>query len=42
MNLKPGETVRIRLIHASPGVRMFYCQILEQANAGLMGQLMVV
>ncbi|MBP8286244.1 MAG: multicopper oxidase family protein [Rhodoferax sp.] len=42
VNLKPGEAVRIRLVHASPGVRMFYCQILEQANAGLMGQLMVV
>lgn len=41
VNLKPGEIVRVRMMHASPGRRLFYSQILERANAGLMGLLVV-
>jgi bilirubin oxidase len=42
VNLKPGETVRIKLVQHFKGVRMFHCHILEHEGAGMMGQLKVV
>ena len=42
VNLKSGETVRIKLVQRFKGLRMFHCHILEHENAGMMGQLQVV
>lgn len=42
VNLRPGETVRIKLVQRFKGVRMFHCHILEHEGAGMMGQLKVV
>ncbi|OQS20242.1 multicopper oxidase family protein [Chromobacterium violaceum] len=42
VNLKSGETVRIKTVQHWPGIRMFHCHILEHEAAGMMGQLLVV
>ncbi|RQO73172.1 copper oxidase [Aquitalea sp. FJL05] len=42
INLKSGETVRIKTVQHWPGIRMFHCHILEHEAAGMMGQLEVV
>jgi bilirubin oxidase len=42
VNLKSGETVRIKLVQRFKGPRMFHCHILEHEDAGMMGQVMVV
>jgi len=42
VNLKSGETVRIKLMQQFTGPRMFHCHILEHENAGMMGQVMVI
>ena len=42
VNLKSGETVRIKLVQRFKGLRMFHCHILEHEGAGMMGQLQVV
>lgn len=42
INVKPGETVRIKLVQHFKGIRMFHCHILEHEGAGMMGQLRVV
>lgn len=42
VNLRPGETVRIKLVQRFKGIRMFHCHILEHEGAGMMGQLKVV
>jgi bilirubin oxidase len=41
VNLRPGETVRIKLVQRFKGLRMFHCHILEHEGAGMMGQLLV-
>ena len=41
VNLKSGETVRIKIVQRMKGLRMFHCHILEHEGAGMMGQLMV-
>lgn len=41
-NLKSGETVRLKMVHTSTGLRRYYCPILEHQNAGMMGQVMVL
>jgi bilirubin oxidase len=42
VNLRSGETVRIKTVQRLRGVRMFHCHVLEHENAGMMGQLKVV
>ena len=42
VNLKAGETVRIKLVQRFKGLRMFHCHILEHEGADMMGQLQVV
>lgn len=42
VNLKSGETVRIKTVQCWPGIRMFHCHILEHEAAGMMGQLKVI
>jgi bilirubin oxidase len=42
VNLKSGETVRIKLVQRHKGLRMYHCHILEHENAGMMGQVKVV
>ncbi|TDR77830.1 multicopper oxidase family protein [Paludibacterium purpuratum] len=42
VNLKSGETVRIKTVQHWPGIRMFHCHILEHEAAGMMGQLKVI
>jgi len=39
VNLKPGETVRIRIMQSRKGIRMFHCHILEHEDLGMMGRL---
>jgi FtsP/CotA-like multicopper oxidase with cupredoxin domain len=39
VNIISKETVRIKVRHSSPGVRMYHCHILEHEDAGMMGQL---
>ncbi|HEX7387226.1 MAG TPA: multicopper oxidase family protein [Castellaniella sp.] len=41
VNLKPQETVRIRVMQSSKGIRMFHCHILEHEDLGMMGRLEV-
>jgi suppressor of ftsI len=41
VNLKSGETVRIKVVQALPGRRMYHCHILEHEDLGMMGQLEV-
>jgi bilirubin oxidase len=42
VNITSKETVRIKVKHATPGLRMYHCHILEHEDAGMMGQLDVV
>jgi len=42
VNLKAGETVRLKMVQHFKGPRMFHCHILEHENAGMMGQLMAI
>lgn len=42
VNLRSGETVRIKLVQHFKGIRMFHCHILEHEGAGMMAQLKVV
>ncbi|SMF03461.1 multicopper oxidase family protein [Pseudogulbenkiania subflava] len=42
VNLKSGETVRIKAVQRWRGLRMFHCHILEHEGLGMMGQLKVV
>lgn len=42
VNLKSGETVRLKMVQLFKGIRMFHCHILEHEGAGMMGQLQVV
>jgi suppressor of ftsI len=41
VNLRPGETVRIKLVQGLPGRRMYHCHLLEHEDLGMMGQLEV-
>ena len=41
VNITSKETVHIKLKHATPGIRMYHCHILEHEDAGMMGQLEV-
>lgn len=42
VNLKSGETVRLKMVQEFKGIRLFHCHILEHEEAGMMGQLQVV
>ena len=42
VNIPSRETVRIKLLHATPGLRMYHCHILEHEDNGMMGTLNVV
>lgn len=42
VNVKSGETLRLKLVQRFKGLRMFHCHILEHEGAGMMGQLKVV
>lgn len=42
VNLRTGETVRIKTVQRWRGLRMFHCHILEHEAAGMMGMLKVV
>jgi bilirubin oxidase len=39
VNLKPGETMHIRIMQPQKGIRMFHCHILEHEDLGMMGRL---
>lgn len=42
VNITSKETVRIKIRHTTPGLRMYHCHILEHEDNGMMGQLDVV
>jgi len=42
VNLRAGETVRIKTVQHWRGIRMFHCHILEHEDMGMVGQLRVV
>lgn len=42
VNLRPYETVRIKLVQQQPGLRMYHCHILEHEGLGMMATLKVV
>jgi len=42
VNITSKETVRIKVKHSTPGIRMYHCHILEHEDAGMMGQLEVI
>jgi bilirubin oxidase len=42
VNLRSGETVRIKTVQHWRGLRMFHCHILEHEAAGMMGLLKVL
>ena len=42
VNLRPGETVRLKLVQSFKGLRMLHCHILEHENQGMMATLEVV
>ncbi len=41
VNVKPGETARLKMVQQFKGIRMFHCHVLEHEGAGMMGQLQV-
>lgn len=41
VNLRAGESARIRMRITEPGLRMFHCHILEHEDLGMMGNLMI-
>jgi FtsP/CotA-like multicopper oxidase with cupredoxin domain len=42
VNLTSKETIRIKVRHSTPGLRMYHCHILEHEDNGMMGTLDVV
>lgn len=42
INLRPRETIRIKMAQPFKGLRMFHCHILEHENQGMMGILEVI
>ncbi len=42
VNLRPRETVRVKMVQSFKGLRMFHCHILEHENQGMMATLEVV
>jgi suppressor of ftsI len=42
VNLRPRETVRVKMAQPFKGLRMFHCHILEHEDQGMMGILQVV
>lgn len=42
VNLRPYETVRIKLVQQQPGLRMYHCHVLEHEGLGMMATLKVV
>lgn len=42
INLKPYETIRIKIVQEMKGLRMYHCHILEHETIGMMGQLNVI
>lgn len=42
VNVKSGETVRLKMVQQFKGIRMFHCHVLEHEGAGMMGQLQVM
>jgi len=42
INLRPRETIRIKMTQPFKGLRMFHCHILEHENQGMMGMLEVI
>ncbi len=41
VNIKAGETVRLKMMQAHAGERLYHCHILEHEDAGMMGILKV-
>jgi len=41
VNLRPNETIRIKMMQTRPGLRMFHCHILEHEGLGMMATLKV-
>ncbi|WP_373974645.1 multicopper oxidase family protein [Chitinibacter sp. SCUT-21] len=41
INLRPYETVRIKMVQHDKGLRMFHCHILEHEGQGMMAQVLV-
>ncbi|THU05210.1 multicopper oxidase family protein [Lampropedia puyangensis] len=41
INLKAGESAKLRMRITEPGLRMFHCHILEHEDLGMMGNLLV-
>jgi suppressor of ftsI len=42
VNLRPRETVRVKMAQPFKGLRMFHCHILEHENQGMMATLQVI
>ncbi len=42
VNITAKETVRIKLRHSMPGLRVYHCHILEHEDQGMMGTLDVI
>ena len=42
INLRPYETIRIKIVQKMKGLRMYHCHILEHETIGMMGQLNVI
>jgi bilirubin oxidase len=42
VNLRPRETIRVKMAQPFKGLRMFHCHILEHENQGMMGMLEVL
>ena len=42
VNITAKETVRIKVRHSMPGLRMYHCHILEHEDQGMMGTLDVI
>lgn len=41
INVRPNESLRLRMVQSFKGMRMFHCHILEHEDLGMMGNLMV-
>jgi suppressor of ftsI len=42
VNLRPRETVRVKMAQPHKGLRMYHCHILEHEDQGMMGMLQVL
>ena len=42
INLRPRQTIRVKMAQPFKGLRMFHCHILEHENQGMMGMLEVI